>query len=98
MVKVVMFLLVSIIANIQARVVNTKWATGKRTRHLDFPVTQMVKSLRATWETGARSLGQDLLDKGTGSHSSILAWRIPRVEELGGLHSMASQSQTRLGS
>ena len=30
------------------------------------------------------------------THSSILAWRIPRTEEPGGLQSMGSQSQTRL--
>ena len=29
-------------------------------------------------------------------HSSALAWRIPRMEEPGGLQSMGSQSQTRL--
>jgi len=28
--------------------------------------------------------------------SSILAWRIPRTEEPGGLQSMGSQSQTQL--
>ena len=31
------------------------------------------------------------------THSVILAWRIPRTEEPGGLHSMKSQSQTLLG-
>ena len=31
------------------------------------------------------------------AHSSILAWKIPWTEELGGLQSMGSQSQTRLG-
>ena len=30
------------------------------------------------------------------TYSSILAWRIPRTEEPGGLQSMVSQSQTRL--
>ena len=30
------------------------------------------------------------------AHSSILAWRIPWVEEPGGLWSIGSQSQTRL--
>ena len=30
------------------------------------------------------------------THSSILAWRIPRTEEPGGLQSTGSQSQTRL--
>ena len=30
------------------------------------------------------------------THSSILAWRIPRTEESGGLQSMGSQDQTQL--
>ena len=29
------------------------------------------------------------------THSSILAWKIPRMEESGGLQSTGSQSQTR---
>ena len=36
------------------------------------------------------------LDKGTATHSSILAWTIPLTEELGGLQSIGSQSRTRL--
>ena len=41
-------------------------------------MTQMAKSLTAMQETQAQSLGQeDPLEKGMGSHSSILAWRIP---------------------
>ena len=40
----------------------------------------------------ADSLGQkDPLEKGMSTHSSILAWRIPWTEELGGLQSMGSQ-------
>ena len=32
----------------------------------------------ATWETSVQSLGwEDALKKGTATHSSILAWRIP---------------------
>ena len=31
------------------------------------------------------SQGSDLLEKGIATHSSILAWRIPRTEEPGGL-------------
>ena len=31
------------------------------------------------------------LEKETAAHSSILAWRIPRIEEPGGLQSMGSQ-------
>ena len=30
------------------------------------------------------------------THLSILVWKIPRTEELGGLQSIESQSQTRL--
>ena len=38
-----------------------------------------------------QSLGQeDPLEKGTATHSSILAWRIPWTEEPGGLQSMLS--------
>ena len=58
-------------------------------------VAQMVKNPLAMQETQAQSLSQeDPLEKGMGTHSSILAWRIPCVEELGGLQSMGSQSQT----
>ena len=43
-------------------------------------------------ETQVRSLGQeDPLEKGTATHSSILAWRIPCTEEPGGLQSMGLQ-------
>ena len=39
-------------------------------------------------ETQIRSLGwEDLLEKEMATHSSILAWRIPWTEELGGLQS-----------
>ena len=38
-----------------------------------------------------RSLGgEDPLEEGTATHSSILAWRIPWIEEPGGLQSMGS--------
>ena len=36
------------------------------------------------------------LEKEMATHSSVLAWRIPGMEEPGGLQSMGSQSQTRL--
>ena len=49
-------------------------------------VAQMVKNLTAIRETLVGSLGwEDLLEKGMAIHSSILAWRIPWTEELGGL-------------
>ena len=31
--------------------------------------------------------GEDLLEEGKATHSSILAWRIPQIEESGGLQS-----------
>ena len=44
-------------------------------------------------ETQVRSLGQeDPVEKGIATHSSLLAWRIPRIEEPAGLQSMGSQS------
>ena len=49
-------------------------------------MVQTVKNLPTMWETWDRSLGwEDPLEKGTATHSSILAWRIPRTEEPGGL-------------
>ena len=35
--------------------------------------------------------GEDLLEEGMATHSSILAWRIQWTEEPGGLQSMGSQ-------
>ena len=53
---------------------------------------QMVKNLPAVQETWVQSLGQeDPLEKGTATHSRILAWRISRTQEPGGLQSMGSQ-------
>ena len=49
------------------------------------------------WETWVWSLGwEDPLEKEMATHTSILAWRIPWMEEPGGLQSMGLQSQTRL--
>ena len=46
-------------------------------------------NLKVTW---VQSLGQeDPLEKEMATHSSILAWRIPWTEELGGLQSTGSQ-------
>ena len=60
-------------------------------------VAQLVKNPPGMQETRVRSLvWEDPLEKGTATHSSILAWRIPWTEELGGLHSMVLQSWTRL--
>ena len=52
----------------------------------------MVKSLPAVQETQVQSLGQeDPLEKAVATHSSILAWKIPWMEEPGRLQSMGSQ-------
>ena len=52
---------------------------------------QIVKNLLAMQETQVQSLVlEDPLEKGMATHFSILAWRIPRTEEPGGLQSMGS--------
>ena len=41
-------------------------------------MAQLVKNLPAIWETWVQSLGwEDPLEKGTATHSNIMAWRIP---------------------
>ena len=56
------------------------------------PVAQLVKNLPVMRETWVRSLGwEEPLEKGKATHSSTLAWSIPRTEEPGGLQSMGSQ-------
>ena len=34
---------------------------------------------------------EDALEKGMATHSSVLAWKMPRTKEPGGLQSMQSQ-------
>ena len=52
----------------------------------------MVKNLPAKHETWVQSLGwEHPLEKEMATHSSILAWEIPRTEEPGELQSMGSQ-------
>ena len=58
----------------------------------DSLVAQRLKCLPAMQETWVLSLGQeDPLEKEMATHSSILAWRIPWMEEPGGLQSTGSQ-------
>ena len=58
-------------------------------------VAQMVKCLPTMWKTWVLSLSQeDPLEKKMATHSSTLAWKIPRTEEPGKLQSMRSQSRT----
>ena len=55
-------------------------------------VVQMVKRLPTMREVQVRSLGrEDHLHKEMTIHSTILAWKIPWMEELGWLLSMGSQ-------
>ena len=55
-------------------------------------MAQTVKHLPAMGETWVQSLGrEDPLEKEMATRSSVLAWRIPRLEEPGGLQSMGSQ-------
>ena len=58
--------------------------------HGDSPVAQRVYSLPAVQETKVRGK-EDPLEKGMATHSGTLAWRVPWMEEPGGLQSMESQ-------
>ena len=66
---------------------------GRRKRKAST-VAHMVKNLPTVQQIQDRSLGREgPLEKGMATHSSILAWRIPWIEEPGGLQ---SKSQTLL--
>ena len=55
-------------------------------------IAQQVKNLPVIQEMWIRSLGQEEpLETEMATHSSILAWKIPRTEEPGRLQSMGSQ-------
>ena len=51
-------------------------------------VAQMVKHLPTMWETQVQSLGQEDPEKEMATHSNILAWKIPWMEEPDRLQSM----------
>ena len=54
-----------------------------------FPCGSVVKTLPAVQETRVRSLGgEDPLEEGIATYSSLLIWRIPWTEEPGGLQSI----------
>ena len=58
-------------------------------------MAQMVRNLPAMQEIWVHSLGgEDPLGKGMATHSSILAWRIPRTEELGRLQSRGGRKES----
>ena len=55
-------------------------------------MAQREKNLPAAWETWVQSLcREDPLEKELATHSSILAWRIPRMGEPSRLQFMGSQ-------
>ena len=54
--------------------------------HSSVEVAQLAESLPAMQETQVRSLNwEDPLEKEIATHFCILAWRVPRTEEPGGL-------------
>ena len=58
-------------------------------------VAHLVKNLPALQETWVRFLdGEDPLEKGMATHSSILAWRIPWTEEPAGYSPWGHKNQT----
>ena len=62
---------------------------------MGFPDGSDGKNLPAMRQTEVQFQGgEDPLEKGMATHSSILAWRIPWTEEPGGLQSIGSLSQT----
>ena len=61
-------------------------------KELGFPGGSAVKTLPVMQEMQVQSLGgEDTLKKEMATNSSILAWKIPQMEETGGLQSMGSQ-------
>ena len=55
-------------------------------------MAQMVKRLSTMQETRVPSLGwEDPLEKEMAIHSRTIAWKIPWIEEPGGLQSMGLQ-------
>ena len=55
-------------------------------------MAQMVKNMPAMRDTWAQSLSrEDPLERKIATHSSILAWEVPWIEEPGKLKSMESQ-------
>ena len=62
------------------------------TKYSSSLVVQIVKHLPTMQKTRVQSLGQeDPLEKEMATHSSTLAWKIPWMEEPGGLQSVGSQ-------
>ena len=59
---------------------------------MGLPYCSGIRTHLPKQETQVRSLGQvDPLEEEMATHSSVLAWEIPRTEEPGQLQSMGSQ-------
>ena len=62
-----------------------------------FPGNSVVKNLPAKQEMKVPSLGrEDPLEEKKATHSSILAWRIPRTEESRGLQYIGHRSEVKV--
>ena len=60
--------------------------------HKSFPGGSVVKNMPANaGDAGSIPGWEDYLEKEMATHSSILAWEIPRTEEPGRLQPMGSQ-------
>ena len=60
-------------------------------------MAQIIKNLPATQDIQVRSLvWEDFLEKSMETHSSILAWRIPWIEEPDGLQSTGRKERLAL--
>ena len=60
--------------------------------YIPFPGGSEAKASPAMQETWVRPLGgEDPLEKEMSTHSTIVAWKIPWIEEPSGLQSMGSQ-------
>ena len=58
---------------------------GSDRKKIHYPIQKKKKNPPGMWETWVQSLGwEGPLEKGTATHSSILAWRVPQTEEPGG--------------
>ena len=74
------------------RVAKSRTQLSDFTFTFNFPAGSDGKASATMRETWVRSLGwEDPLEKEMATHSSILAWRIPWMEEPGGLQSTGSQ-------
>ena len=58
-------------------------------------VAQTIKRLPTVQETWVQSLDREDLEKEMTTHSSMLAWKIPWMEEPGGLQSMGRKESDR---